>query len=161
MTKKYSTEDGYTISDLFHYGIDHLYSSGSLFELDAHCYDSAGYLSHLGVELILKGWHLHQFGYFENNHRLLNLYNKLKEDIEDFELEEESIKVLELLDSNYELRYPRKHDPVETGSEDWAKINAFVNTLWENMPEELLNELEKMDATRKGGRVLMRKKVDA
>ena len=160
MAIKYTIDDGYSISDLFHYGIDHLYSSGSLFKLDAHAYDSAGYLSHLGIELLLKGWHLYQFNYFKNEHNLITLYSELNEQIESFELNEESLSVLTMLNDFYELRYPKKHNPVETGTDDWIKIETIVNTLWEKMPTELLEELDKMDVTRKGGRILMRRKID-
>jgi len=162
MTKQYSEKDGFTVSDLFHYGIDHLYAAGCLFQLDAHTYDSAGYLAHLGVELILilKGWHLHQFGHFGNTHRLVVLLSGLEEADPNLQFATESKSTLEQLDLFYELRYPRRHDPVETGSEDWGQINDLVNAIWAAMPQVLLDKLDEMDATRKGGRVLMRRKAN-
>ena len=56
MTNKFSKEDGYLESDFLHFGYDHIDTALSLMNDDnSDSYDSAGYLLHLGFELLLKG----------------------------------------------------------------------------------------------------------
>lgn len=75
MAKKFTEKQGYSPRDLFHFGIDHLESGRILYtQGPASSFDSAGYLAHLGIELLLKAWHLHQFKRFENEHSLVKLY---------------------------------------------------------------------------------------
>jgi hypothetical protein len=52
--KMFSRSDGYTEQDLLQSATDHLASARRLFEGGPRCFDSAGYLSHLGIELILN-----------------------------------------------------------------------------------------------------------
>src|SRR5436190_23698313 len=60
--------DGYTERDLLQSATDHLASARRLFEGGPRCFDSAGYLSHLGIELILKAFLLHRDGEFPGEH---------------------------------------------------------------------------------------------
>ena len=59
MAKRYTKEDGFSTQELLHYARGHLASAKVLFERSPDCYDSAGYLSHLGIELTLKALLLH------------------------------------------------------------------------------------------------------
>ena len=54
VSKVFQETAGYSPEELLRYGIDHLASAGLLFRQEPKCYDSAGYLSQLGLELILK-----------------------------------------------------------------------------------------------------------
>ena len=52
--KAFTKAEGYSSRLLLHYGRDHLRSARILFERSPACYDSAGFLTHLGIELFLK-----------------------------------------------------------------------------------------------------------
>jgi hypothetical protein len=160
MPKQFTETDGYSVRDLLHFGVDHLESARILFGRGASCLDSAGYLSHLGLELLLKAWHLHQFKSFENKHDLIGLYEPLKPYLDGKPFSTEQEVLLRTLDSYYELRYPRQHDPIETGNDDWLPIEQLLDTLWDQMPAALSSVLFEIVPTKKGGRVLMEKKVD-
>ncbi len=69
----YTAEEGYTVEDLLHFGYSHVDAAKLLFKADPVFYDSAGYLMHLGIELVLKAWHLYSFGQFDNTHDLVKL----------------------------------------------------------------------------------------
>ena len=56
MRGEFTAADGYTTRDLVTYARDHMASARVLFQKSFHCYDSAGYLSHLGIELPLKAF---------------------------------------------------------------------------------------------------------
>lgn len=59
MARKFTVEDGLVPVDLLHCGLDHLAASKALFKLSPAGFDSAGYLAHIGVELLLKAWLLY------------------------------------------------------------------------------------------------------
>lgn len=160
MVKRFTEADGYSVRDILHFGVDHLESARILFGQGANCLDSAGYLSHLGLELLLKAWHLHQFKSFENKHDLVGLYGCLKPCLDGKPFSVEQNGLLQKLDSYYELRYPRQHAPIETGTDDWLPIEELLDTLWDQMPKELSSVLFEIVPTKKGGRVLMKKKFD-
>ncbi len=52
--KKFKRQDGFPELELFHAAADHLASARALFELHPRAYNSAGYLSRLGIELLMK-----------------------------------------------------------------------------------------------------------
>lgn len=62
MRGEFTAADGYTTRDLVTYARDHMASARVLFQKSFHCYDSAGYLSHLGIELPLKAFLLPPHG---------------------------------------------------------------------------------------------------
>jgi hypothetical protein len=84
----FTQEQGYRPIDLLHAATDHLFAANVLFSssdfflavgmLDVdfeapRCLDSAGYLSHLGLELLLKAFLLLVTGSFRDDHSLANL----------------------------------------------------------------------------------------
>lgn len=155
----YTAKDGYTVQDLMHFGYGHIDAARALFEDDPAFLDSAGYLAHLGVEVLLKAWHLQWFGQFDNTHDLVALFKAIKEKDKKIDIGVENETFLEKLDAFYLLRYPRREKgAVEVGSEQLKHIDALLDALWEKMPRELIATYEGIDRTRKGGRVLMRKR---
>src|ERR1700682_3057099 len=94
MRRRVFTEaQGYRPIDLLHAASDHLFSANVLFsisfffrevgivnvDIDApRCLDSAGYLSHLGIELTLKTSLLCFTGNFPDDHSLANLLRALE-----------------------------------------------------------------------------------
>ena len=154
----YTIQDGYTVEDLLHFGYGHVDAARALFEDAPAFLDSAGYLAHLGVELLLKAWHLAWFGKFDNTHDLVELFNELKEIDASLNIGADNEKFLSQLDEFYLLRYPRrKKGPVEIGSEHLEHLDVLLDALWGSMPTELVGIYEGIDRTKKGGRVLMKK----
>ena len=152
--RKFTKRDGYTEKDLLHYAVDHLKSARVLFEKHYDLYDSAGYLSHLGIEMILKSMLLYREGEFPGVHKLGFLFRHLKKDIS---LTKEQKRLIKKLDKFEGLRYPNPQKTVEIGDEDWDEIHSFALFLFEGSPKELQNEFKKIDRTKKGGRIVMSK----
>lgn len=158
----FSAKDGFTVEDLLHFGYGHVDAARTLFEGDPAFLDSAGYLAHLGTEVVLKTWHLLWFGQFDDTHDLVRLYDELKRKDNSLNIGAEHEAFLAELDKFYLLRYPRrKKGAVEVGSDQLTHFDALLNALWDKSPKELIDTYEKLDPTRKGGRVLMKKKVVA
>ena len=76
--RKFRIEDGFKSQDLLQYGIDHLACAKHFFS-NGHprTYDSAGYIAHLGIELIMKALLLSVQGYFTDTHDLSTIYQCL------------------------------------------------------------------------------------
>lgn len=158
----YTEKDGYSIEDLLHFGYGHVDAARALFRSDPAFLDSAGYLAHLGVELVLKAWHLAWFGQFDNTHDLIELFAALKKKDGALDIGAENEAFLTKLDKFYLLRYPRRRaGAVEVGSDHREPLDALLDALLKAMPKELIEGYEKLDRTKKGGRVLMKKKIEA
>ncbi|HVN89107.1 MAG TPA: HEPN domain-containing protein [Candidatus Binataceae bacterium] len=121
---------------------------------------SAGYLSHLGIELELKAFLLHFTGEFPDTHSLKVLLGLIREKGLKVFLTEEQHTTAKELDLFYELRYPRPDGSPSIGSLAWPRIHALHATLGEQLPKELQEAVLKLDRTRKFGRVLMKKPKD-
>jgi HEPN domain-containing protein len=157
----YTAKDGYTIEDLLHFGFGHVDAARALFKDDPVFLDSAGYLAHLGVELVLKAWHLAWFGQFDKTHDLIELFDALRKKDASLDIGADNEGFLNELDKFYLLRYPRRKDgAVEVGSDQLESLGALLDALWKVMPKELVETYEKIDPTKKGGRILMKKKIE-
>lgn len=163
--RTYTRENGYKEEDLLRYAADHLTAAEILFDRGPSLFDSAGYLGHVAIELLLKAWHLHAFDKFTATHSLKKLYKGLKR--VGLSLDVEALRTLKLIDMYAQLRYPRgdrtsgmRDDDREIGNEDWQKIRDLSETIWEQMPSKLAEELETSQPNKKGGRILMRKRID-
>ena len=156
----FTRDDGYVPADLVRCGVDHLSAARHLFERDPDAYDSAGYLSQLGIELILKGWLLEASGKFSDDHRLSRLYGELVRQKRAEPLDAEMVALLGKLDSFFNLRYPKPERPMEIGSEDADRVRVFASMLYHSMPKSLLDALGKLESNKKAGRILMRKPKD-
>ena len=152
--------DGFEPRDFIHSGLDHVNAAESLFKANASFFDSAGYLVHMGFELLLKAWHLEVFGEFCGIHSLRDLVQQLREKGQELNLSEEENDVLEIADTYGELRYPNPKQGVEVGTDDWEKIDALLNRIWEQTPNTFDGYFQSIDPTRKGRRVLMRRKIE-
>lgn len=153
----YSVKNGYTIEDMLHFGYGHIDAARKLFGDDPAFLDSAGYLAHLGVELVLKAWHLSCFGHFDNTHNLIDLFVALKEKDRSLNIGTDNEMFLSELDEFYLLRYPRcKNGPIEVGTEQLKPFDALLDSLWAEMPKELVETYEKINLSKKGGRTLMK-----
>jgi HEPN domain-containing protein len=163
--KTYSESDGINAVDMLHCAIDHLCASECLFESSPSHYDSAGYIAHLGIEMILKSILMHRDGSFPGIHSIQRLYDELRNKNYVTELPSELQLVMTTLDEYETLRYPNLNNPVEIGTEDLLHLKRLANFLNSQLPVSLVSALEQpnqQDSNSqivKSGRVLMRKKV--
>ena len=150
--------DGFKPSDLLKSAIDHLRSANLLFDRNPICFDSAGYLSHLGLELILKSILLSKTEEFPAIHDLKKLYEMANKS--GYKLEKDDEGILDKINQFYYLRYASPKEPVEIGDEDWQLVENAANSLLLYFPEETLKELYSTDYYEKGGRILMKKEME-
>ena len=158
--RKFHLYDGYKTKDLLHYGLDHLASSITLLETNPRLYDSAGYLAHIGIELYLKAMMLHDIGYFVDEHKFAMLLTKKNMPKSFFNISKANIETYDRLDQFAELRYPRLDTSFEIGSEDANKIKYLCDEIHDCFPSALKAEINAIDHTEKGNRILMQKKKD-
>jgi hypothetical protein len=151
----YTAADGVSVADLLHFGLDHISAAQALLNGAARHFDSAGYVAHLGFELLLKAWHLHTCSEFSGIHGLEDLWNGLLGRSRIRSLSDRDLETLRLLDSYAELRYPNLNSPVEVGSDDLPRIGALGKALFERMPKSLHAIVDGLHWSTKGGRVLM------
>jgi hypothetical protein len=156
--KIFAAAQGFRTRDLIQAGVDHLASAKVLFKLDFRCFDSAGYLAHLGLELLFKSLLLHVAGEFPAGHSL----RRLKAQVAALLPQYESVLSDDLLaefDLFKELRYPLPSEPVGIGTSDWIALEDALPALFAAAPPEWTAELEAIKRNEKGGRVLMVKDV--
>lgn len=153
-TKDYNPEG------LLQFGIDHLRASKFLYSETPLFYDSAGYLSQLGIELLLKAWLLYLEGSHPPIHGLIELWNRivLRHPVS---LQKANLEWMKELHRHYKLRYPLTDDPIETATDDWNKTEELFNEICLLMPAPLQNHVQDRNLdtryTIKGNRILMRK----
>jgi len=154
MIKKYTKEE-YDVSDLFNLSKGNLCSAEILFcqekpEIYINTLYSAGYLCHLGIELLLKGCWLYEKEYFYNYHSLKKIINEIEFLNELYEQNENTISNLEEF---YNMRYPpvlsadqlkeeQKADITnnlggEIGDSDWINTIKLLHEIQSKMPSNL------------------------
>lgn len=159
MKRIFTTADGLVAVDLVRCGIDHLFAAKLLFDSSPKYFDAAGYLVHIGVELLLKGWLLESIGQFKGTHSLNKLYQRLVAEANAPSLSNAQCTLVNLLDEYSKLRYPDENNPAEIGNGNWGEIQTFVEHLCCAMPNSLTDALAKISPLTKGGRVLMKRKT--
>lgn len=175
MRRFFNREQGYRPIDLLHAATDHLFSATVLFssgdffrvigalDIDTEaprCLDSAGYLSHLGIELTLKAFWLHHSGKFSDSHSLATIVRNLQKEGLELALSADHMATLRRLDQFYSLRYPQTAVSPAVGDLDWDAIHSLFSALGDQLPKELQRDLRNLDRTKKFGRILMRKMKD-
>ena len=161
MPRTFSRADGLVPVDLVHCGMDHITAAYVLFDTDPSHYDSAGYLAHIGVELLLKGWLLECADSFRATHDLGELHQELAEHHGAPALSEAAAAALEALNPYGDLRYPNLDSPIEVGNDDRAGINAIAGEICSSMPQSIQEALGKIEPFTKAGRILMKKRIDS
>lgn len=152
--------EGYEEQDLIRAAIDHLEAAQHLFAASPSWFDSAGYLSHLGLELLLKAFLLAVSDEFPDEHSLERLAKRLAENDFLVDFGDDARTLLQRLDRLYQLRYPRPSDPVEIGHEDWDSVQRASLAIVDRMPDSLKDYFEGIRRPEKAGRVLMRRRID-
>jgi HEPN domain-containing protein len=156
--KKLTRQDGFSEGELLHWATDHLVSAKILFDANHRCFDSAGYLSHLGTELVLKAILLNHSNEFPNKHSLAELSDLIVKNGVNLNYTRGHEEILKTLDVFYELRYPKTVNPIEIGDDDWSNIEALFEHLIFILPDEIQQALRQINHTEKGNRILMRRK---
>jgi len=154
MVKKYNLNH-YNPEDLLQSGLDHLSSASILLNYSPFLFDSAGYLAHMALELLLKSWLLHQNSEFKAIHPLPDLIKEIQKIDTKFSLSQREQQTLDYLSNFVELRYPSKNNPIEIGSEDIDQIYELADKIWQHLPELLVQTYENIPEGKKGNRVLM------
>jgi HEPN domain-containing protein len=160
MARNFTTADGLVPIDLLQSSVDHLKAAQKLFDSSASFFDSAGYLVHLAIELMLKAWLLQCAGQFEALHLLRELHALLVREHGAQILSAEESNTLTLLDRYSDLRYPNRDDPVEVGNQSLQGIDNLFDAIFNQLPQELLDAFAALNPLEKGGRVLMKRKID-
>jgi len=155
MSPRVFTKNDYKPADLLQAGLDHLKAAEVLLNLNPEVFDSAGYLAHMGLELMLKSWILHSLGSFTGIHTLEELVKVMQCQSCKLSLTERELQTLKYLKLFEELRYPSIKNPVEIGNEDVDLIYEVANAIWQQMPDQLVKEYEQIPPGNKGGRVFM------
>jgi HEPN domain-containing protein len=160
--RRYLATDGFRSADLLQYARDHLASARLLFDTSFQAFDSAGHLSHLGIELLLKAVLLDLVGEFPNEHKLRVLVDEIRMTKPTSLDDEDAQRLLTRLEPFVVLRYPNPSEPVTVGSEDMASIDRVCEAILGEMSIDFRTKYMEADPTTKGGRVLMsrRKRPD-
>jgi HEPN domain-containing protein len=119
--KKFTRQNGYSELELLHSATDHLGSARVLFDRSPRCYDSAGYLCHLGIELVLKAIILNKCNEFPNEHSLVELSKSIERQSVKLNYGTDHKDTISMLEGFYELRYPKPSNPIEIGDDDWRR----------------------------------------
>ena len=157
MTRRYRAHEGYTPGALLHYARDHLACAKILFQTSFECHDSAGHLSHLGIELMLKAVLLNACGSFPNQHDLVKLFTEIRQYDASFDLDRKQRKALVAINCFAGVRYPNPKEPITAGDTNWEKTLSLYKAIERAMAQHLREEIARRDPTRKGGRVLMKR----
>lgn len=149
------TKDDYQAENLLQAGIDHLGAVEVLLKENPSFFDSAGYLAHMGLELILKSWLLYEKGQFEGIHPLQELIKEIVEHDCRVSFSRREMQTLKFLSRFEKLRYPNRKSPIEIGAEDIEQIDELADAIWQQLPDGLIKSFENLEKFKKGGRVLM------
>lgn len=142
-TKKVYTRKDCTESDLIQYCVDHLKTAEKLYELSGRWtweyLHSAAFLSHLGIELLLKSCLLHFENEFPAIHDLKRLFGMLRK--KGINLSDQNKKWLNYLDECNALRYPNESARTEVDINQWAKTKALFEELRAKVPVEIQKQI--------------------
>ncbi len=158
--RQFKVGDGYSVGDFLRYGFDNVAAAELLLKTNARYFDSGGYLAHLGLELLLKAWHLHVFGEFEEEHRIGQLWQKLVQHDNELYLDKENSEALKKIGTYFTLRYPNPAMPQEIGDEDLPGILKLEAAICSQMPVKMHSIIAALSGVIKGGRVLMEKPIE-
>ena len=152
MSKKFLREDKWDEKTLFEYAKRHLAAAQILFQnQDIPSYalsiSSAGYLCHLGVELLLKGCCLYESDSFKDQH---NLYDLIDE-VSFIKIDADLCVHLKNIQQFNEMRYPQDLSNAkvaeyldinsnfleEIGDHDWVGTIKLLHEILKQMPPGL------------------------
>ncbi len=141
--KRVFTRDDCTESDLVQYSVDHFEAAEKLYELSGRWtwqyLHSAAFLSHLGIELLLKACLLHFEEEFPAEHDLKRLFRSLRK--KGMELSQQNKKWLNYLNRCNTLRYPDPGTGIEVDVINWKKTKSIFEELRKQVPEKIRKQM--------------------
>jgi HEPN domain-containing protein len=141
--KKVFTNNDCSESDLIQYSVDHLKAAEKLYELsDRWTWEylhSAAFLSHLGIELLLKACLLHYDKEFPAIHNLKRLYGMLRK--QGINLSDQNKRWINYLNGCNALRYPNEASRTEVDVNQWGKTKALFEELRKKVPSEIQKQI--------------------
>ena len=152
--RMFTRADGYSEECLLNFAHDHLASAEFLFKKSPSFFDSAGFLGHLGIELLLKALLLRRTDKFPNSHDLAELRKLLEDAAPEIEFTEEGLSILKRVNKFHTLRYSYPKGSAEIGTEDRIPLRNLAHALVGAFPPELQQKFASQ--LEKGGRVLTR-----
>jgi HEPN domain-containing protein len=142
-TSKVFTRKDCTESDLIQYCVDHLKTAEKLYELSGRWtweyLHSAAFLSHLGIELLLKSCLLHFENEFPAIHDLKRLFGMLQK--KGITLSDQNKKWLNYLNECNALRYPNETARTKVDINQWGKTKALFEELRGKVPVEIQKQI--------------------
>jgi HEPN domain-containing protein len=120
--------------------VDHLEAAEKLYERSGRWtwqyLHSAAFLSHLGIELLLKACLLHLEGEFPAEHDLKRLFCRLR-----IKLSDQSKKWLSYLNRCSQLRYPDRGTGPEVDIDHWKRTQTLFEELRRQVPQEIQTQI--------------------
>ena len=158
--RQFSKEDGYLPEDMVQVALDHLNSAELLFLNGSTVHlDSAGFLAHLGLEVLLKALILDLNGSFPDSHSIKFLYIRGKGLDESFKIDEHYAPLLDLIDKQCTgLRYPNRNQPVPIGKVDWEVFKSIATQIQIQLRVPLCDLTTTESNVEKTGRIIFRRK---
>ena len=156
--KYFKVSHGYSCEEMLHAAADHLFAADLLYQSGVRCLDSAGYLAHLSVELILKAVLLDLEGQFPGTHDIEELYGRTVTLDSDFRLDHPSESVLEALNKYQNLRYPQPRNMPGVAAGDREALSRLVDQIKARMPGTLVEMLTRPSEVFKSGRNIITRK---
>ena len=142
-SKKVFTRDDCSESDLIQYSVDHLKTAEKLYELSGRWtweyLHSAAFLSHLGIELLLKACLLHYDNEFPAIHDLKRLKGMLRK--KGINISDQNKKWLNYLNGCNALRYPNEKARTEVDVNQWEKTKTLFEELRSKVPSEIQKQI--------------------
>ena len=89
------------------------------------------------------------------------MINKLRQSGYQLEFNDRETQTIESINQFYNLRYPRRVEgPIEIGTDMLENIESVLDSLWKQFPGALVELYNEIDPFKKGGRVLMEKRIN-
>ncbi|MGE4169849.1 MAG: MerR family DNA-binding transcriptional regulator [Candidatus Margulisiibacteriota bacterium] len=150
-------EEGYEALEFLHFAKDHYASSICLVNRVSEEYkfsylDSAIYLGHLAIELLLKAIALESKKRCIKTHNLVQLCSDAEISLVDGDSE-----FIKVLDRFCEQRFPSVHGANEIGQDTFMPLQKIWRNLYDKIPETLIRKWDERTALgyhEKNGRIL-------
>ena len=154
--KYYKKTEGWKVEDVCHSANDHIVAALILFDTREcaalQTLDAAGFLAHLGFELLLKAALLQLKGEFPNEHNLKNLRDCLSCAGCDLNLSDEDSETFDFLIEFHRLRYHDPHGLPHVYQQDRCRIHQLLLSLRERLPERISQTIDNITHNEKSGR---------
>lgn len=142
---------------MLQFGIDHISAGFQLMRTRPDYYDSGGYLIHLGLECVLKGWWLEIDGQISSEHSLPKIAKRLP-DLDYSNLPQNLRITIDKVNLFQHLRYPNLINPIEIGDDVIQPVQELIEYILKKIPKTIIPRLGDEYIT-KGNRVLAKKRI--